>query len=43
MPVRWWLLDEIPRTSRGKINRESVRAACSVRPPLDLARILQRE
>jgi acyl-CoA synthetase (AMP-forming)/AMP-acid ligase II len=40
MPGRWWLVDEIPRTSRGKINRESVRAACAGRPALDLARIL---
>ena len=24
MPARWWLLDAIPRTSRGKINREPV-------------------
>lgn len=43
MPGRWWLVDEIPRTARGKINRESVRAACSGRTPLDLNRILERE
>jgi acyl-coenzyme A synthetase/AMP-(fatty) acid ligase len=43
MPGRWWLVDEIPRTARGKINRESVRAACSGRAPLDLNRILERE
>ena len=40
MPSRWWLVDEIPRTSRGKINREAVRAACAGRPALDLLRIL---
>lgn len=40
MPARWWLVDEIPRTSRGKINREAVRAACVARPPLDLVQIL---
>jgi oxalate---CoA ligase len=40
MPVRWWSIDEIPRTSRGKINREAVKAACKDRPTLDLPRIL---
>lgn len=40
MPVRWWLIDEIPRTSRGKINRDAVKAACSELPALDLTRIL---
>ena len=40
MPARWWAVDEIPRTSRGKINREAVKAACVDQPPLDLVRIL---
>ena len=40
MPSRWWLVDEIPRTSRGKINREAVKAVCVARPSLDLLRIL---
>ena len=40
MPSRWWLVDEIPRTSRGKINREAVKAACADKPALDLVRIL---
>ena len=40
MPVRWWVVDEIPRTSRGKINREAVKAACLPRPSIDLAGIL---
>jgi oxalate---CoA ligase len=40
MPHRWWLIDEIPRTSRGKINRDAVRAACIDRPALDIAAIL---
>ncbi len=39
MPVRWWVVGEIPRTSRGKINREAVRAACADKPALDLVRI----
>ena len=40
MPSRWWVVDEIPRTSRGKINREAVKTACASRPALDLVRIL---
>ena len=40
MPARWWAVDEIPRTSRGKINREAVKAACVDKPSLDLVRIL---
>ncbi len=36
MPVRWYLLDEIPRTSRGKVNRASVAGSCAHRTPLDL-------
>lgn len=40
MPVRWWVVDEIPRTSRGKINRDAVKAACLPQPAIDLAQIL---
>lgn len=35
-PVQWYLLDEIPRTSRGKVNRDNVRAACVGQEPLNL-------
>lgn len=40
MPGRWWIVDAIPRTSRGKVSREAVRAACAGRAPLDLSRII---
>lgn len=40
MPARWWVVAEIPRTSRGKINRDAVRAACIDQPALDLVRLL---
>ena len=40
MPSRWWLLDEIPRTSRGKLNRAAVKATCEPLPSLDLPAIL---
>ncbi|MGQ0383724.1 MAG: class I adenylate-forming enzyme family protein [Gammaproteobacteria bacterium] len=40
LPARWWLVDAIPRTSRGKINRDTVRSDCEQRPALDLRPIL---
>ena len=40
MPSRWWLLDDIPRTSRGKLNRDAVKASCQKQPALDLPSIL---
>jgi acyl-CoA synthetase (AMP-forming)/AMP-acid ligase II len=43
MPVRWWVIDAIPRTSRGKINRDAVKAACQDQRPLDLPGVLGRE
>ncbi|MBL8541139.1 MAG: acyl--CoA ligase [Betaproteobacteria bacterium] len=43
MPGHWWIVDAIPRTSRGKVNREMVRAACTDRPALDLPRIIAEE
>ncbi|TAK54397.1 MAG: long-chain fatty acid--CoA ligase [Gammaproteobacteria bacterium] len=42
LPSRWWLLEAIPRTSRGKINRDAVKAACEGRPALDLPALLAR-
>ncbi|MGH8251765.1 MAG: class I adenylate-forming enzyme family protein [Steroidobacteraceae bacterium] len=40
MPSRWWAVDAIPRTSRGKINRDAVKADCENRAALDLPSIL---
>jgi acyl-CoA synthetase (AMP-forming)/AMP-acid ligase II len=40
LPSRWWIIETIPRTSRGKINREAVKAACEKGPALDLPSIL---
>ena len=39
VPKRWYLIDEIPRTSRGKINRASVAAHCAGRSPIAYARL----
>ncbi|MGH9369322.1 MAG: class I adenylate-forming enzyme family protein [Thermoanaerobaculia bacterium] len=36
MPRRWYLLDEIPRSSRGKVNRSAVAEHCAQLAPLDL-------
>jgi acyl-CoA synthetase (AMP-forming)/AMP-acid ligase II len=32
MPVCWYVVDEIPRTSRGKINRAAVAETCLALP-----------
>ena len=40
MPVRWYLIDAIPRTSRGKINRDHVKERCTTLEPLDLTTVL---
>lgn len=36
MPVRWYLLEAIPRTSRGKINRAQVADMCARLKPVDV-------
>ena len=35
MPQRWYLVDEIPRSSRGKVNRRQIGQTFSERKPLD--------
>ncbi len=40
MPQRWYLLEEIPRTSRGKVNREQVAAECGRQKSIDLRAVL---
>ncbi len=42
-PVRWFIVEEIPRTSRGKINRATVMTACMQREPLNLDAYLSDE
>jgi oxalate---CoA ligase len=41
IPKRWYVLDAIPRTSRGKVNRVEVAGRCAPLEPLDLRRFLQ--
>src|SRR5262245_53924183 len=38
VPHRWYLLKEIPRTSRGKVNRASVAEQCATLQPADVRR-----
>jgi hypothetical protein len=41
VPARWYVVDEIPRTSRGKVNRADVATACSSMTPLDVRAALR--
>jgi acyl-CoA synthetase (AMP-forming)/AMP-acid ligase II len=41
MPRRWYVLEEIPRTARGKVNRASVAGHCEGREPVPYARLLK--
>jgi acyl-CoA synthetase (AMP-forming)/AMP-acid ligase II len=43
VPVRWYVVEEIPRTSRGKVNRESVARRCADLRPLDLRSLAASE
>lgn len=43
MPQRWFLVDEIPRTSRGKINRSQVAEKCAGLAPVDHRSIVRSE
>jgi acyl-CoA synthetase (AMP-forming)/AMP-acid ligase II len=36
MPQRWYLMNEIPRTSRGKVNRTEISKQCASLKPIDL-------
>jgi acyl-CoA synthetase (AMP-forming)/AMP-acid ligase II len=41
MPQRFYLVDEIPRTSRGKVNRSVVAQRCETLKPLDMHQLLR--
>lgn len=42
MPVRWYIVDAIPRTSRGKINRAYIAEVCTGLTPIDLHKVLRQ-
>jgi len=39
MPRQWYLLSEIPRTSRGKVSRTQVAEVCKGLTPTDVAEV----
>jgi acyl-CoA synthetase (AMP-forming)/AMP-acid ligase II len=42
VPQRWYFLREIPRSSRGKVNREAVANRCSAETPANIGEIRNR-
>ena len=42
LPRKWFLLEDIPRTSRGKVNRANVATHCSSRTPVPYSLLLER-
>jgi acyl-CoA synthetase (AMP-forming)/AMP-acid ligase II len=43
MPQRWYITDQIPRTSRGKVNRSQVALACASLPAVDHLALMRGE
>jgi long-chain acyl-CoA synthetase len=41
LPQRWYVVDEIPRTSRGKVSRANVAEQCAGRTPVNMAALLR--
>lgn len=41
VPQRWYVVDEIPRTSRGKVSRIAVAERCATLSPVELSRVLR--
>jgi acyl-CoA synthetase (AMP-forming)/AMP-acid ligase II len=41
MPARWYIVDALPRTSRGKLNRAQVAAMCASLSPVNLRQLLR--
>jgi oxalate---CoA ligase len=39
VPQRWFVLSEIPRSSRGKVNRQSVAERCAATTPVNLGQL----
>lgn len=43
MPQRWYVVDEIPRTSRGKLNRSLVAQRCAGLTPVDHRKLIREQ
>ena len=41
LPQRWYVLDEIPRTSRGKVNRTQIAEHCALQQPVDMTAFMR--
>jgi acyl-CoA synthetase (AMP-forming)/AMP-acid ligase II len=41
LPQRWYVLAEIPRTSRGKVNRSQIAEHCASQRPVDMTAIVR--
>ena len=41
LPQRWYVLDEIPRTSRGKVNRAQIADHCAGQHPIDMTGLMR--
>jgi acyl-CoA synthetase (AMP-forming)/AMP-acid ligase II len=42
MPQRWYVLPELPRTSRGKVSREAVASQCAAEAPVNIGALRTR-
>lgn len=42
IPQRWYLVDELPQNSRGKVSRAAVQELCASLQPVDLVGLLRR-
>jgi acyl-CoA synthetase (AMP-forming)/AMP-acid ligase II len=42
IPQRWYVIDELPKNSRGKVSRGTVQELCATLKPVDLVGLLRR-
>jgi len=42
VPQRWYVVDELPKNSRGKVSRATVQELCAALKPVDLVGVLRR-
>jgi len=42
IPQRWYVVDELPLNSRGKVSRNTVQELCAPLKPVDLVGLLRR-
>ena len=42
IPQRWYIVEELPKNSRGKVSRATVQELCAALKPVDLVGLLRR-